>query len=97
LTEEGIIQKDIVDYCTAAGCLVFRMNAGGRGYNIKRPPAGTPDLMVVHNRVLVWIEVKTEDGKVSDIQQKMHTRLINMGQRVIVARSIDDVRSFIDE
>jgi hypothetical protein len=92
---EQEIQKQIIDYCTAAGCLVFRMNSGSRNYNNKQAPKGTPDLFIVLNRRCVWIEVKTEKGKVSDIQEKMHTRLINMGQRVIVARSLDDVRGVL--
>ena len=88
---ESEIQKQIIDHCTNMGALVFRMNAGSRQYNNKQAPKGTPDLFVVLNGKCLWIEVKTEKGKVSDIQQEMHTRLINMGQRVIVARSIDDI------
>jgi hypothetical protein len=88
---EREIQKQIIDHCEDMGALVFRMNAGSRNYNNKQAPKGTPDLFVVLNGKAAWIEVKTETGKVSEAQEEMHTRLINMGQRVIIARSIDDV------
>ncbi len=88
---ESEIQKQIIDYCNAAGALVFRMNAGGRGHNIKKPPKGTPDVLVIFNRVALWIEVKTKKGIISDDQKKMHMRLTGLGQHIIVARSLDDV------
>ena len=91
MTPEGIIQKSIVDYCTLKGALVFRMNSGKAKYNIKLSPTGTPDLLVVYSSRCLWVEVKTATGKVSDIQKEMHDRLNKMGQRVIVARSIDDI------
>ena len=88
---ESEIQKQIIDYCSSRGALVLRMNSGSRNYNNKQAPAGTPDLLVIRLPESVWIEVKTKDGKVSDIQKKMHTELINRGQAVMVARSLDDV------
>ena len=88
---ESEIQKSIIDYCTLKGALVFRMNAGSRNYNNKQAPKGTPDLFIVLNQKALWIEVKTEKGKVSEVQEEMHERLNNMGQRVIIARSLDDV------
>ena len=88
---ESEIQKQIIDYCTAKGALVFRMNAGSRNYNNKQAPKGTPDLFVVKKPVAVWVEVKTPTGKVSEVQEKMHDRLRELGQRVIIARSVEDV------
>jgi hypothetical protein len=88
---EGEIQKQIIDYCTLKGALVFRMNSGSRNYNNKQAPKGTPDLFVVLNQKGLWVEVKTLTGKVSEAQLNMHDRLIKLGQRVIIARCLDDV------
>ncbi len=88
---ESEIQKQIIDYCKSIGGIVFRMNAGGRGYNIKKPPKGTPDLLIVLDRISLWIEVKTKTGIVSKDQIFMHMELVRMGQNVVVARSLDDV------
>ena len=93
---ESEIQRSIIDYCTAKGALVFRMNSGHSGrHNVKLHPPGTPDLFVVKKPVAIWIEVKTAKGKVSEIQHKMHERLTDLGQVVIVARSSDDVKGLI--
>jgi Holliday junction resolvase len=93
---ETEIQKQIVDSLEILGWMVIRQNAGGRGYNIKRPPPGFPDLIALSpNGETLIIEVKTEKGKVSEVQEKMHDRLKNMGQRVIIARCLDDVMEII--
>lgn len=91
MTEEGIIQKSIIKFCEDLGGKVFRMNAGQVKYNVKLSPKGTPDLYVVLPGKSLWIEVKKKTGKVSDVQEEMHEELTSLGQRVIVARSIDDV------
>jgi len=92
---ESEIQKQIIDYCTAKGCLVFRMNSGSRNYNNKQAPKGTPDLLVVKKPVAVWIEVKTPTGKVSEVQEEMHSELRKRCQRVIIARCLEDVMEII--
>jgi len=97
MTEEGIIQKDIIDYCRALGGKVFRMNSGQAKYNVKLAPKGTPDLLVLLPHRTLWIEVKKKTGKVSIDQEKMHRELAELGHRVIVARSIDDVRVVLGE
>ncbi len=88
---ESEIQKEIIDYCAVSGAIVFRMNSGSRNYNNKQAPKGTPDLFVVFKNKPVFIEVKTPTGKISEVQEKMHKRLRDLGQCVIVARCLYDV------
>lgn len=57
---------------------------------------GIPDLCVVHNNRTIWIELKTDKGKVSLIQQ-WHIRMINShGGEAHVCRSVNDVRAIIE-
>ncbi len=89
---ESEIQKTIVDYLKAKGYLVFRMNSGYIRKNVKLSPPGTPDLLVIMgNGKVLWIEVKTKTGVCNENQNKMIVKLRCMGQKVIIARCIDDV------
>ena len=88
---ETEIQKQIIDYCTLKGALVFRMNSGSRNYNNKQAPKGTPDLFVVRKPIAIWIEVKCPGKDPTEVQKEMHEKLRARGQRVIVARSVEDV------
>jgi hypothetical protein len=98
---ESTIQKQIIDYCKAKNCIVMRMNSGARNYNVKLCPPGTPDLLIIRDynndefSNVVWIEVKTEKGKVSKVQKEMHVELFARDQCVIVARCLDDVKGII--
>ena len=73
-----------------------RMNSGAVRHNVKMCEPGTPDLMVISPYgKITWIEVKTEYGKLSNVQQNMHARLRSYGQEVIVARIIEDVEGIV--
>ena len=89
---EAEIQKSIVDFLKAKGYLVFRMNSGYIRKNVKLSPPGTPDLLVImRDGKVLWIEVKTETGVCNENQNKMIVKLRSMGQKIIIARCIDDV------
>jgi len=90
---ESPIQKEIMDYLNVIGAKVFRLNSGHSGrYNQKLCPPGTPDILAcIPKGLTLWIEVKKSDGKRNANQIKMHKELTDLGQIVIVARSVDDV------
>jgi len=97
MTEEGAIQKKIVEYFKLLGYIVFRMNAGKGRYNQQLAPKGTPDLFVVGSMGRTfWIEVKTPSGALSDSQKKMHAKLRNMGQDVFVVDSLHKVVKYFE-
>lgn len=91
---ETEIQKEIKDYLEDKGYLVYRMNSGRGRYNIRMAPPGTPDLLVIlNNGQSIWIEVKQPGLKCTDIQKEMHQKLIDKGQKVMVAYNKDDVKN----
>ncbi len=92
MTEEGIIKKDIADFCELAGCVVFRMNAGKVRQNVAMSPKGTPDLLVItRTGWVVWIEVKKPGEKPTAVQLEMHEKLQARGQTVVVACGLEDL------
>lgn len=58
---------------------------------IKLGEPGTPDLLVLlpFGRAL-WLELKTETGKVSVVQRAWHARALKLGHRTHVCRSVDE-------
>lgn len=61
-------------------------------------PEGFPDLLVIApgGRV-VFMEVKTESGRVSAAQEHMHEFLTGFGQHVCVVRSVEDAINYMEE
>ena len=54
---------------------------------------GAPDLVLaLPNREVIWIEVKSPVGRLSDNQKHVHAMLETIGHKIILARSIDDIR-----
>jgi hypothetical protein len=95
---ESEIQKQIVDFLKLSGCLVFRMNAGKRQNNMTLAPAGTPDLMAITRcGDTIWLEVKTETGKLRETQEKMIAELVNRFQAVYLVRSVEDVKKSLQD
>lgn len=54
---------------------------------------GVPDVLIVNNGRVYWIELKAARGRVSEAQGACHTRLWEAGCPVLVAKTIDDVRA----
>jgi len=54
---------------------------------------GAPDLILaLPNKEVIWIEVKSPIGRLSDNQKHVHAMLETIGHKIILARSIDDIR-----
>lgn len=97
MTEEGKIQKEIIDLLETSGAIVIRMNAGKAAKNIRLAPQGTPDLLAIFKNKLLWIEVKVPGKKPTEVQRSMHNRLRLRGQEVIIACSAEEVINHIQE
>lgn len=90
---ETTIKRQIMEYLELKGCLVFRLPAGIKSKKIRGCPLGSPDLMAITKTgAAIFIEVKTDKGKLSEVQKKMHEELENRMCQVIVARCLEDVR-----
>ena len=71
---------------------------GGRSYKFMSPGnSGVPDRIVVFpgGRV-VFVELKTETGRLSALQVAQIRRLERLGAEVRVLYGLDDVKEFLD-
>lgn len=100
---ESEIQRQIVDWIryVAPECMVIaipnaaRRTASGRASNaVPGLTSGAPDLLVIRPRgEVLWMEVKTDKGKLTDLQFKFHENLQIRNHACAVVRSLDDARN----
>ena len=65
------------------------------GYSIKisdKFTSGIPDLWICINGRQIWIELKTEKGVVSQIQQWTISQINQAGGKAVVCRSLKEVQ-----
>lgn len=85
---ETTLQASIVEALQRAGRIVIRVQSGQvkvRGGWMHLAPKGTPDLYVIG---WGWLETKTEDGKLSPEQERMHALIGGAGELITVVRSV---------
>lgn len=87
---EREVEKKLVDG-------VRRM--GGRAYKFVSPGNdGVPDrIVVLPDTAPMFVELKTESGKLSSLQKVQITRLEKLGQNVRVLYGAKDVENFLEE
>lgn len=103
---EKLIQKQILNFLSAYGIFVFRVNTTGvfdpgrkvfrrlGGYNLK----GVADILgLLPDGRFLAIEVKTESGKQSLFQKHFQLEVEKNKGIYILARSIDDVRWLVNQ
>lgn len=99
---ESGIQRAIVHYLRAVlpGAVVMAIPNGSQRTATGRPAnavpgflPGAPDIVVAltKGRVL-WVEVKSPVGRVSENQLLVHGLLNGAGHNCVVVRSVDDMR-----
>lgn len=73
----------------------FPAGGGGRfrGAQLKRAglTPGVPDIMILHKGRALFIELKTEKGRVSLAQQDAHRAIMLAGGAVAICRTLDDI------
>lgn len=71
---------------------------GGRAYKFVSPGNdGVPDRIVIFpGQEPIFVELKTETGRLSTLQQVQIKRLLDLGQDVRVLYGIDEVREFLE-
>lgn len=109
---EGPVQREIVKFLRKAMPFAIVHHAKGEinksGASIMREQAkakangalaGFPDLLVLPYASVgvLFFEVKAEGGYASKTQKEMHERLHNLGYRVAIVRSVQDVRESLAE
>lgn len=71
---------------------------GGKAYKWVSPGnAGVPDrIVILPNMTPIFVELKTESGKLTNLQKVQCNRLADYGQRVEVLHGLNDVRLFLE-
>lgn len=94
-TEEEI-QHAIIMWLEWSGYLVYQF-APARSH--KRlggiVPSGYPDFQVLTNSKILFFETKTNSGKVSPKQQRVHSDMAKEGFMVHVVRCLEDVKAVL--
>lgn len=96
-TPEGKIQLTIMRHLRSRGHLFWRFSpetynaAIGRHIKHEYIPSGLPDIMVLHERGFIGLEVKTKKGKPSADQLLMQKRFRALGHEYHIVRSVEDV------
>lgn len=72
---------------------------GGRAYKWVSPGNdGVPDrIVILPNRQPIFVELKTETGKLSALQSVQIKRLQELGQEVIVLKGVKGLVSFFED
>lgn len=104
MTNEDRIQKAVVDYFRIQHpeYIVFAIPNGG-SRNVREAAklrrcgvlAGIPDLCVLTPEKPIFIEIKTEGGRLQQSQKDLHPKMEALGYPVAVCRSIDDVKEVL--
>lgn len=96
--KEQDIQKEILDWLSASGHKVWKNYLGPKlikgGYFTKNPNAGQPDIFGIHGDrtgKLFAIEVKTQEGRLSEGQKNEIRELEKYGVLVVIARDLNTV------
>ena len=80
MTSEGKVQRQIVKYLEDNGWIVFKLMAVSR--------SGVPDLICHKGGKTLYVEVKAEHGRLSDIQKYRIAQLRKTGIPVIITNNL---------
>ena len=72
---------------------------GGRAYKWVSPGnAGVPDrIVILPGRAPVFVELKTDSGRLTALQRMQIKRLLDLGQDVAVVKGMDGLEQFFRE
>lgn len=88
---ESELSAAIMQYLQLRDYFAWRTHTG---HNRPSVP-GIPDIVASRGGRTVYIEVKTEDGKLSREQVECHSRLMQKGAEVFVVHSLDELRDLV--
>jgi Holliday junction resolvase-like predicted endonuclease len=81
---ESIIQKQIMKWLESEGWYVVKI--------IQTNKNGWPDLQIHLDGITIFIEVKSEEGKVSELQKYRHEQLQKKGFHIIITSSLNNLQ-----
>ena len=89
-TPENIVKKQVKDWLYWRGWFSFPLTQGLGAYR------GAPDRVAVKGGRVLFIEIKSKSGVLSDEQRRFKETIDTQGGHYIVARSCDDVEKYIE-
>lgn len=89
---EKSVENEIKAYIKSRGGLCYKIH-GGDLYQ----ETGIPDLLCCWGGLFFGIEVKDPGGKASAIQLAQGARIKNAGGHFLIARSVQDVKDYIEK
>lgn len=104
--KESDIQRLITDWLTANRIWWMRCNSGqmlgshkGKKWCVRFGRRGMADIMAVRviqgGLQIIWIEVKTATGEMSDDQRAFRIEVESQDMHYILARSLEDVSGIV--
>ena len=98
---ERAVQRAIVIYLRARGCLVAVTDAGAAyragSFGAETVPAGWPDITgLLPDGRFIGVECKSPTGRQSSVQKQMEEAIRKCNGIYVLARSIDDVQRVIE-
>ena len=101
--KESTIQQQICEYLSLLG--IFYFSIPNEHYNISHAQRtqlrkmgllpGMPDIGILENNNIYFIEIKTASGRLTEQQTVIHEILKKRGYTVEVCRSVEDVAIFL--
>ena len=87
---ESKLQTKVVDLCKKCGILAFKVDSSST--------RGLPDLtLVLPCGTVLFIELKTETGRLSALQKRIHEKLRGNKANVAVIRTIEEFETLITQ
>lgn len=59
--------------------------------------SGIPDILILHNGTVYFLELKSENGKLSDVQKIIHAGLTHRGYQVATAYNFEEAYGKLKE
>jgi hypothetical protein len=103
---EQQVQSAILEWLAAKRIWAIRMQTGAIKLDkrfIKFGVAGCADILAFYpvydgrGFLPIWIEVKSNVGRQSELQRSFELDVIQRGHRYLLAKSVDDVEKFFKE
>jgi len=90
-TPENLVKKEIKDWLSIQNWFHFPILQGLGAYH------GIPDIIAVKNGIVLFIEVKSATGRLSESQQDFFRQIAGHGGHYIIARGYKDIELYIAE
>lgn len=70
---------------------------GGKSYKLESKTNGLPDRILLYRGLCFFVELKTEKGKLSDLQKLRHEEIKKHFDNVYVLKGKDEIDNFFKE